>query len=167
MSFSCLLRSQESVLMPCLVQNQVMFWADWEKYAYSTERSCGDLLICDFGKACVGWPGLPASFLVLLLAPWTFTAADESLLKQGSGGLKALPVEEVQGRKCCFQPSMNPTLGTFTVQRRQVLFIKCQLVASCRWEMRNTLLPVAFVVRLVWLQFGAVWDSLCFLCTFC
>lgn len=86
-----------------------------EKNASGTEWSCGDMLIQESGNACADRPGLPARVLVLLLAFWTFTAADESLLKQDPGELKALLEELLQGWKCSFQSSINPVLGTFMV----------------------------------------------------
>lgn len=46
------------------------------------------------------------------------------MLKRDPGELKGVLEEEVQGWKCCFQSSMNPALGIFMFQRRQVLFIK-------------------------------------------
>lgn len=149
-TFSGLLRSQEGILMPMLgAKPSNVLLADWKKMhgigkKYGTEQSCEDVLIQEFG--------LPARLLVLLLAPWTLTAADESLLKQRTGELKALLEEEVQGWKCCLQSFVNPTLGTFRVQRRQVLFIKCQLL-SCHREMKNALLAAHSVCCLALHQY--------------
>lgn len=132
MSFSGLLRCQKSSLILCLVQDQATFWSDWKKLCMVLSspmemwffRSLAQPVqagqVCQRGFLSCCW------HLGLLLRQVHFAEATPCEL---TGLLEEIGNDWIgnlgfQDWKCCFQSSMNPNVGVFMFQRRQVLLIK-------------------------------------------
>lgn len=169
MSFSGLLRRQKSSLILCLVQTT--FWSDWKKMCVVLSspvemcffRSLAQPVqagqVCQRGFLSCCWH-LGLSLRQINFAETTPCELTGLLEEIGNDWIGNLGFRDW---KCCFQSSMNPALGVFMFQRRQVLLIKRSAHREVSLRDEEHITTQSICVAAVW----AAWGSLCFPWMFC